>query len=148
VGVAGKEMGYLLPMTLHLDTNTLIWFTEGSDRLGSRAQQKILDGIACEEIEVSAFVFWELAMLVNKKRIALKSSITKLRLKLLNQGLREVSLCGEIAILANQLPYLHSDPADRIIVASALHQGATLVTADAALLAYPHPQFRKYDAAL
>jgi len=51
-------------------------------------------------------------------------------------GVSLISLDPEIAVASTRLPFeMHSDPADRILVATARHMGATLVTADKALLA-------------
>jgi PIN domain nuclease of toxin-antitoxin system len=54
---------------------------------------------------------------------------------------------GEIGIAAAQLQDLHGDPADRIILATALHHRATLVTADQRLLAWTGP-LERHDARL
>ena len=60
------------------------------------------------------------------------------RLDLLQAGLTEWPLDGETAIRATGLGGLPEDPADRFIVACALTHGAALVTADEALLRWPH----------
>jgi PIN domain nuclease of toxin-antitoxin system len=52
-------------------------------------------------------------------------------------GLRIVPLSPEIAVASTRLPgELHGDPSDRIIAATARHEGAVLVTRDRALLGY------------
>ena len=56
---------------------------------------------------------------------------------LLSAGLGEVPLDGESAIGAALLPEFHKDPADRLIVATALVEGARLVTSDGRILAWP-----------
>jgi PIN domain nuclease of toxin-antitoxin system len=53
---------------------------------------------------------------------------------LLDTGVVELALTGDIALLAVELKNLHGDPADRFIVATALMHDATLITADARLL--------------
>ena len=54
---------------------------------------------------------------------------------------RFVPVDNRIALRANSLPGdLHDDPADRLIVATALILGATLITRDTRILAYPHVQ--------
>ena len=58
------------------------------------------------------------------------------RRELLGQGLAEIPVDGEIGIPANALPGFHADPADRIIVATAL-QGHRLVTSDERMLGWP-----------
>jgi PIN domain nuclease of toxin-antitoxin system len=55
----------------------------------------------------------------------------------LSLGIRELSLSAEIAIRASELDNLSGDPVDRLIVASALIEGATLLTADESLLEWP-----------
>jgi PIN domain nuclease of toxin-antitoxin system len=64
------------------------------------------------------------------------------RASLLAEGMREVPLDGEIAIAAVGLPDFHKDPADRLIVATALDEGARLVTSDTRILAWPGPLAR------
>ena len=58
---------------------------------------------------------------------------------LLESGLRELPLDGEIALAAGAFEDLHGDPADRMIVATALHHGASLMTADRRLLSWSGP---------
>ena len=64
-------------------------------------------------------------------------------------GVTLVPLEPEIAVASTRLPFeMHSDPADRILVATARHLGATLVTADKALLAFSKKgDFRGMNAA-
>ncbi len=77
--------------------------------------------------------FWELAMLQSKGRLGVRLEIGAWRQRLLAGGLIEIPLDGEIGIRAGLLPDLHGDPADRIIVATAL-AGHTLVTSDRQIL--------------
>jgi len=84
-------------------------------------------------------------MLVLKGRMRLDEAPRDWRRVLLAIGLQEVPIAGEIAMLAPELD-LHRDPADRFIVATTLALGATLVTADRHLLAWPSP-LPRLDAA-
>jgi PIN domain nuclease of toxin-antitoxin system len=63
---------------------------------------------------------------------------------MLAAGIRELPLTGEIAILAGELENLHGDPADRVIVATAIAHDATLMTADANLLRWKHRLKRQH----
>lgn len=119
---------------LLLDTHVLIWFAEDNPRLGARATKLTDAALHRDEVLVSAVSFWEVAMLVEKGRMELALSPTAMRQKVLEQGILEVSLSGAIAIAAAQLADFHGDPADRFIVASALAEGAALLTADAPIL--------------
>lgn len=72
-------------------------------------------------------------MLLDKRRITLPSDIVPWRANLLANYLTEIPVNGVIGIRANNLPNLHRDPADRIIVATAL-EGHRLITADDLIL--------------
>lgn len=82
-------------------------------------------------------------MLVQRGRIVLPLPATEWRSELLQAGLREIVLDGRIGILASHLENLHRDPADRFIIATALQNQATLVTADENVLAWPSELLRQ-----
>lgn len=118
-----------------LDTHVLVWSRSGAPRLGPQCRALITEALRAEALAVSAFSFWELALLREKGRLALLGDIAAWRARLLDQGLNEVPVDGEIGIRANALEGFHSDPADRIIVATALG-GHRLLTADRRILAW------------
>lgn len=76
-------------------------------------------------------------MLTRKARIRMKLSPGALRERVLSQGMREIALDGAMGITAGELAGLGGDPADRMIVATALALDATLMTADESLLDWP-----------
>ena len=83
-----------------------------------------------------------MAWLLRAGRITLPMATLDWRASLLAAGMREVPLDGEIAIAAVELPDFHKDPADRLIVATALDEDARLVTSDTRILAWPGPLAR------
>ena len=87
------------------------------------------------ELAVSAITFWEVAMLRTKGRLFFPEDVELWRRELLGHGIVEIPVDGEIGIRANRLSDFHSDPADRIIVATAL-AGHQLVTADRRILGW------------
>ncbi len=119
-----------------LDTHALIWVVEGSKRLGRRVSRLADDALAGDQLGVASVSFWEIAMLVNRGRIALDPSVEQWRLRVLGLGVQELPLTGDIAIAALRLGGLHADPADRIIMATGVATGATLVTADDRILGW------------
>ena len=120
-----------------LDTHAAVWFA--IDKGLGRQSQRIVDkALADELLAISAFSFWEIAMLIAKRRLRALKSAGEQRAKLLAAGLRELPLTGDIGILAAELENLNGDPADRIIVATAISHGAILITADANLLHWRH----------
>jgi PIN domain nuclease of toxin-antitoxin system len=113
-----------------LDTHVLIWFAEDVPDLGKRAAAVADEALRSDELAVSAISFWEIAMLARKGRLELADAPAAVRRKVLGQGIREIAIDGAIGIGAAQLSGFHGDPADRIIVATALANDATLLTAD------------------
>jgi PIN domain nuclease of toxin-antitoxin system len=127
-----------------LDTHAAIWYA--LDRGLGRQSQRIVDkAIANNRLAVSAFSFWELAMLASKGRLRAIESAGELRSRLLSARFRELPVTGNIAILAAELEGLHGDPADRIIAATAIAHDATLMTADDKLLRWRH-RLKRQDA--
>jgi PIN domain nuclease of toxin-antitoxin system len=120
-----------------LDTHAAVWFAV--DKGLGRQSQKLADrALADNRLAVSAFSFWELAVLIAKRRLRALKSAGEFRAKLLGAGISELSLTGEIAISAADLDSLHGDSADRIIAATAIGHDATLMTADDHLLSWRH----------
>ena len=118
-----------------LDTHVLVWLDAGDPRLGRQARRIIDSALQEDELAVSAISFWEVAMLEQKSRLRLRLEPESWRADLLDNGLLEVQVDGEIGIRAARLAGFHGDPADRLIVATAL-AGHRLVTADRSILAW------------
>lgn len=118
---------------LLLDTNALLWMRRGDSRLGRVARREIERAWQSDELAVSAISFWEVGMLVDKGRIRLADHVHAWRREQLEQGVVEIPVDGEIGVRAVGLADLHADPADRLIVATAL-AGHRLVTSDRRLL--------------
>jgi PIN domain nuclease of toxin-antitoxin system len=121
---------------LLVDTHTLIWMVEEAPRLGVQAAEALNRAGWENRIAVSAITPWEIAVLVSKGRLQLGADVMQwIREALAKPGVQLVPLEPEIAVASTRLPFeMHIDPADRILVATARHLGATLVTADRALL--------------
>jgi PIN domain nuclease of toxin-antitoxin system len=123
---------------LLIDTHFWLW-TEFGDR---RATPRVFDIIQAaanrNALLVSVISVWEIALLEAKHRVELfKPCDEWIREALATPGLRLAPLTPEIAIASTRLPgILHGDPADRIIVATARHLGAALLTKDRGLLEY------------
>lgn len=119
-----------------LDTHVLLWTRFGYGNLGRRARAAIERAQRNGNASISAITFWEISLLQEKGRITLLSDIAAWRAALLRDGLVELPVDGAIAARAGLLPDMHGDPADRLIVATAL-AGHQLVTADRRMLDWP-----------
>jgi PIN domain nuclease of toxin-antitoxin system len=120
-----------------LDTHVLIWFVQADQALGAQAKERIEICRHSEGVGISAITPWEVAMLVGKKRVSLGRSVGDwIGRTLALSGIRLMPLDPAIAVAAGELAGLHGDPADRIIIATARHHEAPLLTADRAILGY------------
>jgi PIN domain nuclease of toxin-antitoxin system len=119
-----------------LDTRIVIWFIKGSPRLGAQARLRI-DSAAAGELRVCAISFWEIGLLLSRKRLALAMSTAELAHSLAEDDrFRIVPVDSAIAIEAGTLQGIHGDPGDRMLIAAARLQVCPLLTSDAQILAY------------
>jgi PIN domain nuclease of toxin-antitoxin system len=127
------------PAPVLLDTHTFVWLLQGHERLGPAAREAIeAAGREQAGVLLAAISVWEIGMLVAKGRLTLDRDVAEwVRLALSLPGVNLAPLEPEIALGATRLPaLLHGDPADRLIVATARHHGATLITDDTVILDY------------
>lgn len=123
-----------------LDTHALVWWVSDPARLPASATHLLADAVeAGDPIHVSSISAWEIAMLVARRRLAftMDADVWLSKVEAL-PFLRFVPVDNRIAMRAVQLDdFTHRDPADRMIVATTIALGATLVTADDVLRSYP-----------
>ena len=119
-----------------LDTHVLLWHEQGDRRLGPETRRAVERALPESGLAISAISFWEIGMRIQKGQLEFLLDLDAWRRELLDQGLVEIPADGVIAARAGLLADMHSDPADRLIVATAL-QGRRLVTADRRILEWP-----------
>jgi PIN domain nuclease of toxin-antitoxin system len=129
-----------------LDTHVLVRYLMGDKKLGRRAVAAIDKALPDDEVFVSAISFWEVATLLGRRRLELDTTVSAFRAVALRHGMLEEPVDGEIGLHAAELPGPHGDPADRMLVATAILRGLTLITADETLLAWKLRGFRSQDA--
>ena len=117
-----------------VDTHALVWQLNGEAKIGPRARARLERALTREELAVSAMAFWEIALLVNRDRLRLGTTPTHFRWRVLEMGIRELPIDGEIALRAATLAPVLVDPVDCVMAATALAHGATLITADTRVL--------------
>lgn len=119
-----------------LDTCTLLWLASDKARLSAKATESIRG--SGEFVEVSAISAWEIAWKQAKGYLELGMTARAwFRLALEVQQVRECSITASIAVRAAELPRLHSDPADRFIIATALELNLPVITPDHFIQQYP-----------
>ena len=121
------------------DTHALLWFVTADRRLGRLSNRMMWQASLNRDLAFSAISIWEVGMLLQKGRldVTLNVNANQWRQDLIARGLTEIPVDGAIAARAGELPDMHGDPADRIIVATTL-DGHRLITSDRLILDWPH----------
>lgn len=117
-----------------LDTHVAIWILRNDAALGRKARDAAVAALDDGQLAISSISFWEIASLIAKGRLRSLDDPSETRALMLQAGIREIPLTGDIAILAVRLDL--RDPADRFIAATAVAHDATLMTADETLLGW------------
>jgi len=123
-----------------LDTHAWVWWVASPEQLSRQAREEIDNAMERKEIYISSISSWEIALLIRKGRLELTLPVEDWIAR--SEALPFVNfvpLDNRIALRSNQLPgEVHEDPADRIIIATAMTLGAPLISRDTKIRDYPH----------
>jgi len=122
---------------LLLDTHILLWGAAEPERLPNSVGS-LIENLE-NEIVFSAVSLWEIAIKTSRGRDDFRVDAGLLRRRLFENGYAELAITGAHAAALANLPRLHKDPFDRMLVAQATVEGVTLVTGDPAVARYPGP---------
>lgn len=118
-------------MRILLDTHVYLWWLQDSTKLSKIGREKI---VSATEVYVSSATIWE---------VAIKSSIGKLNIdadtlvaEIKSNGFFELNITPVHAAKIKQLPEIHRDPFDRILIAQATSEPLRFLTADRILAGY------------
>ena len=123
-------------MNLLLDTHIVLRAARGVD-LGAGLRRLLED--PANRLVFSAASIWEIAIKSGLGRPDFDVPSGVFRRGLLEAGYEELPVTGAHVAALQGLPALHRDPFDRILVAQAMVESLTLLTADRTILAYPGP---------
>ena len=121
---------------LLLDTRARVWLVGGDERLAEPARDAVLAVAGRNALRRSIVSVWEVGLLAAKGRLALRRPCPEwVRAALARSGVALAPITPEIAVERHRLPGgLHADPADRLIVATARAESASLVARDRLIL--------------
>ena len=125
-----------------LDTHVWVWWVSGLEPLPPKARRLIRAAREQKAVYLSSISVWEVAQLTARGRLQLTMDVVDWVAK--SEALPFVHFIpvdNAIALKSTKLPgTLHQDPADRMIIATALTLGFPLVTRDEKITRYPHVQ--------
>ncbi|PYX22712.1 MAG: PIN domain nuclease [Acidobacteria bacterium] len=126
-------------MSYLLDTGVWLWSVGEPERMSSSAREIFAD--RTEELFLSAVTSWEVAIKVASGKLRLPEPPgTYVPSRIMMQGLRPLPISHMHALAVHGLPPHHRDPFDRLLIAQAIVENMTLLTADR--------EFKKYDLPL
>lgn len=124
-------------MKLLIDTHLLLWASDFPNKLPREAASLLLD--ADNELFFSAAAIWEIAIKGASGRKDFAYDPDNVRRDLLVNGYLELPITSEHAAAVRNLPPIHKDPFDRILIAQANTERITLLTTDRKVAKYPGP---------
>jgi PIN domain nuclease of toxin-antitoxin system len=124
-------------MKLLLDTHLLLWAAQGLESLPEGARPLMSD--PDNELFFSVASLWEIVIKCGLGRDDFQVDPRLLRRGLLDNGYHELSILSAHVVAIGTLPLLYKDPFDRLLIAQAMVEGITLLTADARVAEYPGP---------
>lgn len=120
-------------MRILLDTHILLWTVSQSSRLSRKTRQLL--GDPDNVLVFSTASLWEI-VIKRKQREDFAVDPRELRRALLDNGYEELIITSLHAFAVEDLPPLHKDPFDRMLIAQSRVEGIILLTADAQVLRY------------
>lgn len=124
-------------MKFLLDTHLVLWAAAEPQKLPSESR-KLLNHPQ-NILVFSSVSLWEVAIKSSLGRQDFQVDARILRRGLLDNNYQELTLTSLHAVTISQLPPIHRDPFDRILVAQSIAEGITLLTVDPIVAQYPGP---------
>ena len=118
--------------TLLLDTHVVLWANEAPERLSDQVVDALED--PASDLVVSSVSVAEIEIKRRAGKLAMEHNCETLRRHL---GAGWLDLTAAHAMALRTLPEIHADPFDRLLIAQAMVEGCTFVTADSRILTYP-----------
>ena len=122
-------------MNLLLDTHLLIWATSMSERLSSPAF-KLMEQPQ-HQLNFSAVILWEIMIKRGLRRPDFIVDFSLLYPGLIENSYTELVIKSSHSLALDQLPPIHKDPFDRMLVTQAVFEGMLLLTSDSVVVQYP-----------
>jgi PIN domain nuclease of toxin-antitoxin system len=120
-----------------LDTHVVQWWSAEPERLSKKAAAAIA---GADELAVASITWFELAWMARNERIIVSIPLRSW-LEGLSSQIRTISTTASIAAIAVELPSsFPGDPADRLIYATAVEHGWSLITKDQRIRSHKHPR--------
>ena len=116
-----------------LDTHTFLWFLEDDPKIPKNVKETIE---TAQDIRVSIGTFWEMAIKASIGKLTLPAPITTLMDDCTELGFTILPIEASHLERLKELPKIHKDPFDRLLVCQAQAENLTVITADENIAKY------------
>jgi PIN domain nuclease of toxin-antitoxin system len=120
-----------------LDTEFVLWVPIDDRRIGGQAREILTD--SANQLVFSVSSIWEIAIKKALRRQDFQFDPREIRRLLIENGYEELTLQSRHVVAVDSMAPIHKDPFDRILIAQAMVEGITLLTADPVIARYPGP---------
>jgi len=120
-----------------LDTHTAIWFFNDDNKLSRTAEQIILD--QSNNVNISIASVWELAIKISTGKLKFPGNSVDFVRVAEDNDILVMPIERSYITIVESLPFIHRDPFDRIIIATAIAEQMTIITTDADIVRYDVP---------
>ena len=120
-----------------LDTCAFLYYLDGNQQL-SESAKKIID--SDDNVFLSQVSLWEIAVKKTIKKLVINESISDLERICYKGGIEIIPIKNKYFDTIQILPYIHGDPFDRLILATAIDENLSLITDDGKMILYPDVQ--------
>ena len=127
-------------MKLLLDTHILIWAATNAQRISAPTRSLIENPANQPAFSVASL--WEMMIKAGDPRNQMPVDAQRLRTGLLANGYAELDIKASHTMALRDLPWLHRDPFDRLLIAQAIAEGMSLLTSDKRMIKYGDPVIR------
>ena len=120
-----------------LDTHTALWLFQGNEKLPQLTQDIIYN--ADIDIYVSIVSAWEVAIKVSLDKLDFSGGVEVFISAIEANNIKLTGIQGDYVKMVETLPLIHRDPFDRLIIATAVSEGMTIITIDDNIQKYDVP---------
>ncbi len=115
-----------------LDTHVILWWLTTPEAIHAKARKIISDKE--NEIFISSVSFWEMAIKKSVGRLTLPHNLIE---TISTEGFKTLPILPEEGLGVADLPFLHADPFDRLLVIQAKMNDLVIISRDAKIIEYP-----------
>ncbi|RYE20517.1 MAG: type II toxin-antitoxin system VapC family toxin [Sphingobacteriaceae bacterium] len=121
-------------MRILIDTHILIWYLDGNDKLSDKLYYQLND--VQNDVFISIVSLWEIAIKMNIGKLSLSQSLIEIQDYLTSKEFILLEVKFTHLNTLSTLPLHHKDPFDRLLIAQAIAENLTLISADQHFQAY------------